>query len=34
MAWAVILVGAEAFVVANNVRAAGQLNQRARAGPR
>jgi Domain of unknown function (DUF5658) len=34
MAWAVILVGAEAFVVANNVRAARQLNQRARAGPR
>ena len=33
VAWAAILVGAEAIVVANNVRAAGQL-QRARAGTR
>jgi len=33
VAWAAILVGTEAFVVANNLRAAGQL-QRARAGTR
>lgn len=33
VAWAAILIGAEAFAVTNNVKAARQL-QRARAGPR